>query len=213
MLSHFQFFYVCRERAKNLLGQAEEVNNVLNKTEQAQRNVTAAIDGVVEDIDSVKKIIDLLSNATKGVQSQINSTTAEIKNLNNKIQHLQNNITNDFNIAKRLQQSAGATKKQAENTYYESTQLQTDYNDVKENLNDKLNKVQSSKGRVEYLFNKALELMSKVTNTENEINLLDKNPQEAKLRELENAIDGLISRMQEYNKIIEARSVHYNVCT
>lgn len=204
---------MCREKAKDLLEQAEEVNKALNKTEEAQKNVTITIDGVVKDIDAVRKLIDQLSNKTKDVHSQINDTTGDIKGLNNKMLQLQNNITNNYNTAKRLQQSAGTIKKQAENTYYVSTELQTDYNEVKKNLDDKLEKVQNSKARVEDLFNKALELMAKVTNTENEINQLDKNPQEDKLRELENAIDGLIARMQEYNKIIEARAVHYNVCT
>lgn len=167
----------------------------------------------MKDIDAVRKLIDLLSNKTKDVQSQINDTTGDIKNLNNRMQQLQNDITNNYNTAKRLQSTAGGIKKEAEQTYYDSTQLQTDYNEVKENLDDKLSKIQNSKARVEDLFNKALELMAKVTKTENEINQLDKNPQEDKLRELENAIDGLISRMQEYTKIIEEKSVHYNVCT
>lgn len=207
------FFFIYREKAKDLLGQAKEVNEALNKTEEAQKNVTTTIDGVVKDIDAVRKLIDQLSNTTKDVQTQINETTGEIKNLNNKMQQLQNNITNNYNTAKRLQQSAGGIKKQAESTYYVSTQLQADYDKVRDNLDDKLQKVQNSKARVERLFNKALNLMAKVTNTENEINQLDKNPQEDKLKELENAIDGLISRMQEYNKLIEARAVHYNVCT
>lgn len=206
-------FCVYRGKAKDLLGQAEEVNNALNKTEEVQKNVTASIDGVVKDVDAVRKLIDLLSNKTKDVQSQVNETTGEIKNLNNRMLQLQNNLTNNYNTAMQLQKSAVEIKKNAENTYYQSTQLQTDYNDVKGTLDDKLQKVQNSRVRVEELFNKALMLMAKVTNTENEINQLDKNPQENKLRELENAIDGLISRMQEYNKIIEAKSVHYNVCT
>lgn len=185
----------------------------MNKTEETQKNVTTAIDSVVKDIDAVRKLIDLLSNKTKDVQLQINGTTGEIKDLNNRMQHLQNNITNNYDTAKRLQQIAGRIKQDAEKAYYNSTELQTDYNVVKENLNDKLSKIQNSKARVEDLFNKALELMAKVTKTENEINQLDKNPQEGKLRELENAIDGLISRIQEYTTIIEAKSVHYNVCT
>lgn len=185
----------------------------MNKTEEAQKNVTSAIDSVVKDIDAVRKLIDQLSNKTKDVQSQINGTTGEIKDLNNKMQQLQNNITNNYDTARRLQQTAGNIKKEAEKTYYDSTSLQADYIEVKENLDDKLSKIQNSKARVEDLFNKALELMAKVTKTENEIHQLDKNPQEDKLREMENAIDGLISRIQEYTSIIEARSVHYNVCT
>lgn len=129
------------------------------------------------------------------------------------MQQLQNNITSNYDSAKRLQQTAGNTKKEAEKTYKKSIQLQSDYDNVKENLNNKLSKVQNTKGRVEDLFNKALDLMAKVTKTENEINLMDKNPQEDKLRELENTIDGLIFRIQEYTRIIEDRSVYYNVCT
>lgn len=202
-----------RQKAKDLLGQAEGVNDALNKTEEAQEKVTTTIDIVVKDIDVVRKLIEQLSNKTKDVQSQINGTTGDIKDLNNRIQQLQNNITNNYDTAKRLQQTAGNIKKEAEKTYYASATLQTDYNKVKENLNDKLSKINNSKTRVEDLFNKALELMAKVTKTENEIYQLDKNPQEDKLREMENAIDGLISRIQEYTNIIEARSVHYNVCT
>lgn len=147
------------------------------------------------------------------MQSQINDTTEDIKSLNKKLAHLQNNMTNNNNNAKRLQLTADKLKQEANNTYQDSISLQTDYNIVQNDLDNKLKKIRDSKGRAEELFTKALALMGKVTKTEREMAELDSDLQENKLKELENTIQTLIDRMNAYTKIIDQKSIYYSTCT
>lgn len=125
---------------------------------------------------------------------------------------LQNNITNNYNNAKRLQKASNDTRNEAKKTYDDSLDLQSKYQEVQKELNNKTKTVKNTKQRAEDLFERALKLMSKVSQTENEMNGMNNNLQEEKLNNLENVINGLIEQMTIYTTKIEEKSVYYNIC-
>lgn len=69
-----------------------------------------------------------------------------------------------------------------------------------------------SNHRANELFNRALNLVSKVTKTETDIRKLQEGKQNEDLAGLEKQLQELIQRMNHYTQKIEGRVQHYKIC-
>ncbi|XP_060515754.1 laminin subunit beta-1 isoform X2 [Cylas formicarius] len=202
-----------KSNATKLLKDAEDVNKSLNKTQYAQLEAEAAVEKAWNDYKAVENILNEIGNKTEGAQE----TTAEIHNQLNAIKEriidLQENITGNEQFANRVITESVNILKNAESTSAESKELQTKYEDARVKLDENLNKVKTTKERSNELFNKALNLVAKVTKTQEDIQRLEESAQDEELSNLENQLQNLIGRMMHYTKTLEERVQHYKICT
>lgn len=94
----------------------------------------------------------------------------------------------------------------------ESGVLEKKYKTARKELEKKLNSVKSTKERANDLFTKALNLVAKVTTTQDSIQKLEDSNQGDELDGLERQLQALIKRMNEYTASLEKSVYHYKSC-
>lgn len=141
-----------------------------------------------------------------------NATADNIKGLEEQLNQLQRNITDNGIYANRVVNESTNILDEAVKTYNKFNNLQVKYNDVKSDLIINLNQVQASKERANMLFNKAFNLVAKVTRTEEDILKLENEGQEDDIYDLEAQLQDLIRRMDGYTMKIEERVQYYKLC-
>lgn len=128
------------------------------------------------------------------------------------INQLQQNITDNDIYANRVVNESVSILNVARNTYDKFNNLQVKYKKAKQDLNTNFNKVKSSKQRAQELFTKALNLVARVTKTQEEIERLENTAHGDDLSLLEAQLADLIRRMNGYTGNIEEMVKYYKIC-
>ncbi|CAH2007905.1 unnamed protein product [Acanthoscelides obtectus] len=201
-----------KENATKLLKEAEDVNDSLNKTQDAQAEAENAIDKARNDYKIVEDMLNTIENNTDAAQRTTKNIDDNIHALKSKLTDLQRNITDSGVFANRVIKNSVSIMKNAQQTKTDSAKLQEQYHTVQKELDDKLNNVKSIKERADELFNKALNLVAKVTKTQDDIHQLENNNQSNDLDHLERQLQNLIRRMNEYTGALEGKLQYYKSC-
>ncbi|KAG5893086.1 hypothetical protein JTB14_029481 [Gonioctena quinquepunctata] len=201
-----------KSNATKLLKEAEDVNDSLNKTQDAQAEAEEAIDKAWDDYRTVEDILYQIGNNTEAAQETTNEIDNHIHTLKDKLTDLQRNITDNGIFANRVIEESGNIVKSAEKTKEESKELQNKYNKATHELERKLNNVKATKERAGDLFTKALNLVAKVTKTQEDIQKLEDNGQGEELENLENLLQELIKKMNSYTAQLDTRVLYYKNC-
>lgn len=133
--------------------------------------------------------------------------------MGNKLKTLQNKITDNEFYTQRVIKESQEIYREANNTSEKSDRLLNEYQSVKSKLADKLGSVDDSKRRAADLFDRTLQLMSKIRSTESEIDSLKNSPLEEDIQGLKDEIQHLIVEMGDYTHKIEERATYYKTCT
>lgn len=75
-----------------------------------------------------------------------------------------------------------------------------------------MDKVQTANERANNLSKKALDMVAKVQNNKNKIQMLQENNQDPTLERLEEELNRLIAKMEEYTMILESKVEYYKTC-
>lgn len=154
-----------------------------------------------------------IGNTTYDAQIQTEETWTQIDGLGNKLKTLQTRITDNEFYTQRVIKESQEIYKEAHSTSEKSEQLLNEYQTVKAKLANKLGSVDDSKRRAADLFDRTLQLMSKIRNTESEIDTLRNSSLEEDIQNLKNEIQHLIVEMGDYTHKIEERAMFYKTCT
>lgn len=149
------------------------------------------------------------TEAAKGTTAKIDT---HIDTLKKKLTDLQRNITDNGIFANRVIEESVNIVKNAEKTKEDARQLEEKYNKTRNELDQKLNNVKSTKERANDLFTKALNLVSRITNTQEGIHKLEDSNQRDDLDHLERQLEMLIKKMNDYTSILEGKVVYYKNC-
>lgn len=151
-------------------------------------------------------------NQTEAAQGM----TAEIDNhihlLRDRLTDLQRNITDNGNFATRVIEESVNIMKNAQQTQEESMDLKNKYSTAKSELNKKLENIKSTKERANEVFKKAFNLVTKVSNSQGEVENLQDSTQERELENLENQLLMLIGRMNRSTSELEMKVTYYKTC-
>lgn len=151
-----------------------------------------------------------IGNKTKAAEE--NNIKRKLIELQENILALQKNITDNANSANSTIEESVNTLKKAERTKADSEQLQDSYKVARQRLNDTLDKVQKANERANNLSKKALDMVAKVQNNKNKIQMLQESSQDPMLEELEAKLNGLIKKMEEYTMTLERKVEYYKTC-
>ncbi|CAG9828598.1 unnamed protein product [Diabrotica balteata] len=201
-----------KTNATKLLKEAEDVNDVLNKTQDAQKEAESAIDKAWNDYRVVENILYMIGNKTESAQDLTTHIDTDIRGLKNKLTDLQRNITDNGIFANRVIEESINIKQNAQKTREESVVLQEKYNKATNELDQKLNNVKATKERASDLFKKSINLVAKVTKTQEDIQKLEDSGQLLELKTLEDTLQGLIKKMNDYTSRLEGKMQYYKNC-
>lgn len=151
-----------------------------------------------------------IGNKTKAAEE--NNIKRKLIELQENILALQKNITDNANSANRSIEESVITLKKAEKTKTDSVQLQESYKVARQDLNNTMDKVQTANERANNLSKKALDMVAKVQNNKNKIQMLQENNQDPTLERLEEELNRLIAKMEEYTMILESKVEYYKTC-
>lgn len=151
-----------------------------------------------------------IGNKTKAAEE--NNIKRKLIELQENILALQKNITDNANSANRSIEESVITLKKAEKTKTDSVQLQESYKVARQDLNNTMDKVQTANERANNLSKKALDMVAKVQNNKNKIQMLQENNQDPTLERLEDELNRLIAKMEEYTMILESKVEYYKTC-
>lgn len=151
-----------------------------------------------------------IGNKTKAAEE--NNIKRKLIELQENILALQKNITDNANSANRSIEESVITLKKAEKTKTDSVQLQESYKVARQHLNNTMDKVQTANERANNLSKKALDMVAKVQNNKNKIQMLQENNQDPTLERLEDELNRLIAKMEEYTMILESKVEYYKTC-
>lgn len=126
---------------------------------------------------------------------------------------MQTRITDNEFYTQRVIKESQEIYKEANSTSEKSERLLNEYKTVKSKLANKLGSVDDSKRRAADLFDRTLQLMSKIRNTESEIDTLRNSSLEEDIQNLKDEIQHLIFEMGDYTYKIEERATYYKTCT
>ncbi|CAH1103667.1 unnamed protein product [Psylliodes chrysocephalus] len=201
-----------KSNATKLLKEAEDVIDVLNKTQDAQKEAEVAIEKAWDDYKMVEDILYMIGNKTESAQDLTNHIDSSIHALRDKLTNLQRNITDNGNFANIVIKESENIKKNAQKTKEESVVLQNKYNKATHELDEKLNNVKGTKERANELYKKSLNLVAKVTKTQVEIENLENSGQLGDLETLERQLQNLIKKMNDYTGRLESKMQWYKNC-
>lgn len=151
-----------------------------------------------------------IGNKTKAAEE--NNIKRKLIELQENILALQKNITDNANSANSTIEESVITLKKAEKTKTDSVQLQESYKVARQDLNNTMDKVQTANERANNLSKKALDMVAKVQNNKNKIQMLQENNQDPTLERLEDELNRLIAKMEEYTMILESKVEYYKTC-
>lgn len=151
-----------------------------------------------------------IGNKTKAAEE--NNIKRKLIELQENILALQKNITDNANSANSTIEESVTTLKKAEKTKTDSVQLQESYKVARQDLNKTMDKVQTANERANNLSKKALDMVAKVQNNKNKIQMLQENNQDPTLERLEEELNRLIAKMEEYTMILESKVEYYKTC-
>lgn len=151
-----------------------------------------------------------IGNKTKAAEE--NNIKRKLIELQENILALQKNITDNANSANSTIEESVNTLKKAEKTKTDSVQLQESYKVARQRLNNTMDKVQTANERANNLSKKALDMVAKVQNNKNKIQMLQENNQDPTLERLEEELNRLIAKMEEYTMILESKVEYYKTC-
>lgn len=151
-----------------------------------------------------------IGNKTKAAEE--NNIKRKLIELQENILALQKNITDNANSANSTIEESVNTLKKAEKTKTDSVQLQESYKVARQDLNKTMDKVQTANERANNLSKKALDMVAKVQNNKNKIQMLQENNQDPTLERLEEELNRLIAKMEEYTMILESKVEYYKTC-
>lgn len=201
-----------KNNATKLLKEAEDVKDVLKKTKGAQKEAENAIDKAWEDYKVVEDILHMIGNKIQSAQNLTNRIDDDIHVLKDKLADLQRNITDNGIFANRVVEESVNIKKNAQKTKEESGVLQDKYNKATNDLAKKLNNVKVTKERASELFKKSINLVAKVTKTQEDIQKLEDSGQLYDIETLERQLQGLIKKMSDYTGQLESKMQYYKHC-
>ncbi|CAH0562710.1 unnamed protein product [Brassicogethes aeneus] len=202
-----------KEKSKNLLNGAEDIKSSLNKTNQAQKEASDAIDAAWQDYQQVESRLHEIGNKTQEAKTTTSAITTNIQRMKERLNDLQNNITNNGIYADKIINESAHILKNAETTQKEFDQLKKKYADAKNNLHKELSRVKTAKEKSKELITKALSLGAKVTKTQEDIEKLEKTSKDDVLNHLQNKLDRLIKEMNGHTEELERKVNYYEECT
>nr|XP_023021103.1 laminin subunit beta-1 isoform X2 [Leptinotarsa decemlineata] len=201
-----------KSNATKLLKEAEDVNDSLNQTRDAQVEAEEAIEKAWDDYRTVEDILYQIGNNTETAQNTTQDIHNHIHTLKNKLTDLQRNITDNGIFANRVIEESENIVKSAQKTKDDSLELQNKYNAATGELEQKLNNVKATKERANDLFTKALNLVARVTKTQEDIQKLEDSGQGEELKNLENLLQDLIKKMNKYTSQLDNKVLFYKNC-
>lgn len=198
--------------ATKLKEDADEITKSLEDSKEAQKEAEEAIAVAVEDYSNIEGILKEIANETAAAQENTVKIKQNIDDLGEMLMNLQNNITNNGIYANRVVNESVNIISNAKKTNTDYNELQNKYGKAKNDLNVKLEKATNFKDRSNELFTMALDIAVKVTKTQEEIEKLEKDSQGSELEKLENQLQDLIRKMNDYNNQLEHKVQYYKVC-
>ncbi|KAJ8950383.1 hypothetical protein NQ314_007922 [Rhamnusium bicolor] len=153
-----------------------------------------------------------IGNDTENAQGTTGNIDKHIVILKEKLTDLQRNITDNGNFANRVIEESINIVKNAQKTKNDSIVLEDTYRTARNKLEQKLNSVKATNERANELSSKALNLVAKVTTTQEDIQKLEDSSQGDDLEALERQLKVLIEKMNEYTMTLENRVQYYKTC-